>query len=260
MNFHIVKLKKILEQRILKNSQYSLRAFGRDLDIDSSILSSILNEKRDLNLDLASKILDKIELGQKEADLFLRSVKYSHKVLQKMYTDDKLKKEEAVYFPDEEGFKYRLANHSEYFTVIALIRLKGFQNNVNWIAGKLDLDPDYVQTIMDDLVLNKVLKVDDSGEYFFEHTLIRIGDPTGGEINTLSYQRNLECALDKLKKYDTKKSKFSSMTFPVEPKNIRRAHELISEFVQKMRLLLADGEPTEVYKLNVQLVNVSNEE
>lgn len=46
MNTFTNRLKELLEEKKKANSRYSLRALARDLDIDQSNLSKILNGKR----------------------------------------------------------------------------------------------------------------------------------------------------------------------------------------------------------------------
>ena len=67
-------LSEELERRIEKNPAYSLRAFAKSLEVDVGTLSRTLSSKQDLALATAKKVSTKLELGEYDRELFLRSV------------------------------------------------------------------------------------------------------------------------------------------------------------------------------------------
>lgn len=67
-----------LDSRTNKNPQYSLRSFARDLDLSPSRLSEILNHKQGISFAAAKKLMEKINLGSEEKDLFCALVEMEH--------------------------------------------------------------------------------------------------------------------------------------------------------------------------------------
>ncbi len=72
--YYLEFLKKEFNRRKDGNSLYSLRAFALNLDIDSSLLSKIMNEKLLPTLDTADKICKSLKLDHKQAKLFMTSI------------------------------------------------------------------------------------------------------------------------------------------------------------------------------------------
>lgn len=69
-----VFIKDELEKRIFRNSNYSMRAFARDLEIPVSKLSEMLNGKQRLSRSYAKKIAEKLKLSAAQEKVFLASV------------------------------------------------------------------------------------------------------------------------------------------------------------------------------------------
>lgn len=65
-----VFLQNELEARIKKNSRYSMRAFAKALDMDSSLLSKILNSKRALSFSMTEHLISRLNLPPGKAARF----------------------------------------------------------------------------------------------------------------------------------------------------------------------------------------------
>jgi DNA-binding transcriptional regulator YdaS (Cro superfamily) len=70
---YLHKLKQFLSERQRHNPAYSMRAFAKDLGIDSSNLSAILKKKRGLPAKRAEHIARRLRLSPIEAALFVSS-------------------------------------------------------------------------------------------------------------------------------------------------------------------------------------------
>lgn len=64
-------LKSEFENRIEKNSKYSLRAFARDLMVSPQFLSHILSGKKHISVSTAVQISEKLNHSVIEASMFL---------------------------------------------------------------------------------------------------------------------------------------------------------------------------------------------
>ena len=62
------------QSRKARNQYYSLRAFAQSLGIGSGALSEILKGKRNLGINKARAIVDKLNFDQNEKENFLNSV------------------------------------------------------------------------------------------------------------------------------------------------------------------------------------------
>ena len=68
-------LKNDYSARSSLNHSYSLRAYARDLGISSSMLSELFNYRRKLSTKKAEQILKRINLSEREANVFMALVK-----------------------------------------------------------------------------------------------------------------------------------------------------------------------------------------
>ena len=71
--FYRIYLKKGLESRTLRNRRYSVRAYARSLGVDNGYLSRLLSGKLLLSLELAGKILSRLELTDVDRREFILS-------------------------------------------------------------------------------------------------------------------------------------------------------------------------------------------
>jgi plasmid maintenance system antidote protein VapI len=68
------ELIQLLEERVRKNSNYSLRALSRDMSVDAGDLSRIINGKKKITARIAYKIGVLLELDDKELLAFIKPV------------------------------------------------------------------------------------------------------------------------------------------------------------------------------------------
>ncbi len=64
-------MRRVLLERRTKNSKYSLRAYARDLAIDSSTLAQILHGKRGLPMGRVKDVAERLRLSADESQLFM---------------------------------------------------------------------------------------------------------------------------------------------------------------------------------------------
>lgn len=72
--FYVEKLAEHLSKKQKLNSRYSLRAFARDLSMDSSTLSQILRGKRALPLSATNRVAALLNLTQEEHTKIMQSL------------------------------------------------------------------------------------------------------------------------------------------------------------------------------------------
>lgn len=69
-------LKKELNDRCLKNSEYSLRAFARDMEIEVGQLSRVFNGKKNISLSKAQAVCEKLYSNSIQKKYFLALLKF----------------------------------------------------------------------------------------------------------------------------------------------------------------------------------------
>jgi uncharacterized protein (TIGR02147 family) len=147
-----------LLKRLARNSQYSLRAFARDLDLSPGFLSALLGHRKGLSESRAASIATKLSLPDQERKLFSLLVRLETTELPDEETN--LKKQ-----IDEIHAATRIQSQLEdvqleYFKVIgewyhlAILDLVAFKdaNSAEWIANRLSLRQETVNEALERLI------------------------------------------------------------------------------------------------------------
>ncbi|MES2769069.1 MAG: TIGR02147 family protein [Bdellovibrionota bacterium] len=226
-----VWLQDEFSRRCRTNSSYSLRAFAKHLEFDSSTLSQILAGKR----------------------------KISDKVIQKIST--KIGRPPTGLTSENDSSKYMLLS-MDAFTVISdwyhyaimdLTLVKKFKNDPSWIAQQLQ-----ISSLEAKLAVERLLRLGMLVQKNGKLKLSKITNTNYIEGQTSSahkeYQRQvITKALHAVDNCPQEKKDITSMTIAANSKKIIEAKEKIKKFRRELCKFLEDGEKDSVYQLGVQL-------
>ncbi|MFL5785434.1 MAG: TIGR02147 family protein [Bacteriovoracaceae bacterium] len=243
--YYISKLKDGLLIRQESNPRYSMRAYARDLNIDSSTLSQILNGKRAIPSKNAREMAEKLSLDSKETTLFIESINRSA-----MSIDDiKIASLDQRFMLDESYFK--VIAEWEHYAVLDLFDLDDFEPTKEYIRKRLDLTEGRTDLVLNNLMSCGLLVIE-NGKLKKAHPDIKTTEDARGEALNQAHLEELDLAKEKLRKIDKSMRDFSSATFAVDPEKMDEAKTIIREFRQKMGALLQKGDKKEVYMLAIQ--------
>lgn len=243
--YYINKLKEGLVLRQQSNPRYSLRAFARDLSVDSSTLSQILNGKRPIPAKIAKDVARKLELDAKETTLFVESINRSQTSIDSI----KIAPLDKRFMLDDSYFK--VIAEWEHYAVLDLYDLEDFRPTTEYIERKLNLTESRTLQVLSNLEVCGLLVKTKSG-YKKAHPDIRTTEDSRGEALNQAHLEELELAKIKLKEIEKEFRDFSSSTYAIDPEKMDEAKTIIREFRQKMGALLKSGEKKEVYMLAIQ--------
>jgi uncharacterized protein (TIGR02147 family) len=164
MHIYQKSLKDEFERRILKNKEYSLRAFSRDLKVPSSKLSQYLSGTCGISNVKAEELARNLGLSQYETDIFVASAEAAHarSHVSKDLATQKLNTLLTGKFQKIDHSKLSLFD--EWYTVIimSMIELDQFVSDTAWIAKVLNLSEQQVVESLEKLTALGF--VDRSGE------------------------------------------------------------------------------------------------
>lgn len=246
-------LKKDYEKRKQKNSRFSKRSYARTLGISSGRLTEIFNGTAPLTPKRAIEIVPNLLLGPEEKNFFLRLVEreYDQK------TDRRRKTQNFDKVLSNKEFS--LISDWEYFSFLALMKLKNFKSDIIWIAKKLNIQEDRANEVLQTLIeLGYVERNAQTGELKTKFVSM---STTNDIPSAVLKKANADCiyqALEKLETVHILERDISSITIPTDPLKLRDAKLLIKDFKMNMNKILNGVEPSEVYNLNIQLVPVTN--
>jgi uncharacterized protein (TIGR02147 family) len=233
-------------KRKQRNVQYSLRAFARDLDIPPGRLSEIFSQKRALTLGIAEKISLRLVLSPTEKKKLLEPFK------QKSGGDN----------PDSEDYKlveddvFYLLSEWHHFAILNLIETRNFKNDPKWIAKRLAISALDVTLSLDRLERLGLIKIS-GGKVAATEKNLKTSDQKVNHALRKAHRDSLEQAIQAIDEVPIELRDISSMVIPVNMKRLNGAKKLIRDFRRKLMRFLEQGEKSEVYNLNIQLVPVT---
>ncbi len=245
-------LQRELEQRRSKNPSYSLRAFAASLDLSAPFLSQIVSGQKRLSQDRAFLVLQKIKWSYRQKQLFLSLVKLEGSKdanIQKLSLRH-AKALSEIDFIDLKEDQFKLVAEWYYFAIAELTAVKGFREEAQWIARRLNISPTLVEE-----ALQKLLRL---GIVTRDRGRLRKSESYGiNDVPSLAIQtfhrhhlRRASLALDSQKFNDRE---FTGQTLSFERQKFSEVKEYIREFHQKMNQYSTDlQDPDSVFHLAIQ--------
>lgn len=244
--YYISKLKESLSLRQRSNPSYSLRAFARDLGLDSSTLSQIINGKRSIPAKSSRELALKLNLGVKESTLFVESINRSLTSID----DIKISPLDQRFMLDESYHK--VIAEWEHYALLDLFDLSDFESSKSYIMRKLDLTETRTEVVINNLLTCGLLIRDEEGKLKKSYPDIRTTEDAKGDALNQAHLEELDLAKLKLQQIDKELRDYSSSTFAIDMHKMTEAKTIIREFRQKMTALLKNGEKSDVYMLAIQ--------
>lgn len=249
-------LRKEFLRRKSKNPSYSLRAFSQSIGLPSGRTSEILNGKRRITESNASKILNRLNLNLQER------VKWQNTI--KGVKNETLHLEEA---------QFCLIADPIHYSILCLMETSGFEKyqsglqkkavairlslQIDWMARRLHRPKIEIEMALENLKTLLFVKIEMN---FFILTLESALETTTDIPSAAlreSHRKSLLASVNKLESVPVELRDMTSMVMAIDVNNLAKAKKLIREFRKKLSELLEDGDKTEVYELNVQLVPVT---
>ncbi len=231
-----ILLKKELETKKTSNPDYSLRKLGKDLGMNSGILSSIIAGKRKVSFELAEKVCAKLGMPPAEIVVMLAEPDISQKVSVKIASKE----------------YYEVLSKIEFTTLYALIKTSDFRTDVRWMAERLDISEDEIVEMIRKMVKIGVLKFND------ESQLVRTDDVNLQHLTEVHETMDqlmlsiLARASEYYKARDDFKSEFPLMTLAINSSKIFEFKKRNLKFLLECFEFLQEGEKDQVYSFSQQ--------
>lgn len=245
--FHIQAIREALSKKQRANPSYSLRAFGRDLNLNSSTLSQVLNGKRPLPIKDCERVAKTLKLTPVDRMRFFESALKKHNLLNQIQTpsyDDR-------YLIDESH--YRVIAEWEHYAVLTLVDLTDFKVTLSSVIEKLGITKIRAETVLQNLQQAQLLKRDDDGFYQKIHSSVRTTEDVTSQALQNSHLEALELGAKKLESTPLDLRDFSAINVAIDPDQMIEFKTIIREFRQKVSALAKSGkQKRDVYQLALQ--------
>jgi uncharacterized protein (TIGR02147 family) len=251
------------KKRSVKNPQYSLRAFARDLCLSPSRLSEALNRKCGISPKKATRIADIIGLSQTESQCFVTLVEAEHgrsKALRIRAASEleKLGREPTEKTLELEWLKYFTSWH--HTALLELVFVTDFKPLPIWIARRLGISVVDARDALNRLLYLGLLKIE-NGKVYREPGFLASPTDVASSDGKRIQREFLKKAEESLNLHPLEKRDITATTFPIDSKKIKAAKLAIKNFQRKFcQEFVNTSDPRDrVYTLAIQLFALDQE-
>lgn len=241
------------EVRRAKNPRYSLRAFATSLGLSAGRLSEFLSGKRQLNRANSIKVASALALTPTETKIWLKNCGFSAS----REAPIRLSQKPVQNYVQLEDDQFHIIADWEHFAILTYLETDLEDKSEGAIASRLGINE-----LTARLALNRLMRlgmVSKEGTQFQKETppLSTTSDIASSALRK-SHRQTLEQAMESLEKVPVELRDITSITIPTNMKKLALAKKLIKDFRRRLAAVLEDGEKTEVYNLNIQLVPLTS--
>ncbi len=238
-------LVKELSQRSKKNPAYSLRSFAKSIGINSGVLSAILNKKRPLTVSTAKKIIDALNLDSKTRS----------KLLQSLVSAEPQETQGSYHSLSEDLFQ--AVQNWEHFAILSMLESKSTALTPRAIAQRLKISQATAMETLETLKRIGLIKLE-AGKLKPTHKNLSTTHDIPSQALRHAHRQHLQKAIEALEDQSVDERDFSGVTMAISKKKLPIAKKLITQFRRDLCDLLEGGSRDEVYRLNVQLFSLEN--
>jgi len=244
----------LLNEKKLRNKKYSLRALCRDLQMQPSHLSGVLNKEKGLSpqkiLDICKKLDMKAEESRYFCDLALKASST------KKTSSARKPKIKVEYRPLQQDV---LASISEWYhiAIFEMTAIKGFNPDHSDIAQKIGIKTEQVRDALERLKRLGMIRFLDGTYIRCDYNPISTTDIENADINKLlvqSIELSRKHVSDPISSRD-----YSSVFLSIDSSKLPEAKKKIDAFRMSLIEFLEDGKKDQLYCLSINLFSLFNQ-
>lgn len=229
-----------------RNTNYSLRKFASTLSCSPGSLCEIFSGKRSFTKEFAQRVTKKLKYSPRQSQQLFSLVELSRR-------SKPLSPNKAFLYRKVRNDKFQLIHQWYHFALLSLIETDNFQMDPNWIANRLGVEPQQVNSALVRLEqLGLIHRHENS------ITLGQQGTTTNHDLPSEAIRENHRQILKKttqcLDSVGIRQRDLTSISLAIDPSKIPAAKRKIRRFRRSLARFLESGSRTEVYSLNVQLI------
>lgn len=249
--------------RRVRNPNYSLRAFARDLGIAPPKLSEILRGKCGLSESSATKMALELSLSETESKIFINQVivKHARKKSEREAAKIILDSLEAQHLFNEITLDtFKIISDWQHFAILELTEIKSFQSNSSWIARRLKISEELAGESLRRLFSLGLLSENSKGEWIQTEAIL--ATPSGIPSSEIkNHHRNILAKAEAALFLAVEERDFSSVTLAVPESMVDEIKKDIKEFRRKLAKKINEASDKDrVYCLSTQFFPLDNKE
>lgn len=252
-------LKAEYEDRITRNSRYSLRAYARDIGIRASRLNDILHGRDGLSRTTATEVGTKIGLANEHLEYFIDLVESSHarsKTGRELAKARLTKYKKTVTYENLSLDAFAAISDWVHFAILELFAHKEFRSDSIWIANSLKISPMDAQEALQRLLRLGMIRQEE-GRFVLSQTHSEVKPKTPSEAIKNFHRQILGKALQTLDQQPMEKREFITSMMSFNQSNIQEAKHDLQAFVKNFsEKYSASNHADDVYCLSTQFFSL----
>lgn len=230
-------LQYLFDTKKKRNPRYSLRSYAKKIGLSSGSLSDILKKKRRLTPQLGRKLLSKLDLEESSKLKILKMIE--------------AEENQTILLVAQEANK--LIKKWYYFPVLNLLEITPASTSLDEISKRLNISKKQAQESLRFLVKKKFISLNPNGRGYQVHSNAwKTTDNIADEVIRSAHRKGLDLAKKALD-ISVDSRDYTSIVFPGNSKQLYKVRTEIRKLLMKISKIMATGSVDTVYKLNVQL-------
>jgi uncharacterized protein (TIGR02147 family) len=242
-----IHLQNELIARCQKNPKYSLRAFARKLQVDPSLLSKVINNKRSMSKGFVQNMIERLDFSpQKIEELGLNQ-------LNEYETDD------AQNYQTLTLDHFHLISNWYHYAIFELMTISNFKSDPKWMAQKLQITVSEVNGALERMQRLAFIYKNKQGKWCQHQThLTSVGNEFTATAFRHLQKQVLQKALLALEELPIEVRDQTSITMAIDSRLLPQAKQKIKRFRRNLCKFLNKGTKRDhVYHLGMSLYPVT---
>lgn len=242
-----------LDRRIKNNSNYSTRAFARDLDVSISTLSNVLNFKKKLGVKAASSIIPKLGLKDLDKEYF--------KALVRSQIDKNISNRlNAISYLYEHGLFHKRKEYKDCslsfldnwysLVVFSALDIDKVAQNPNLLLSSMGLSQEQLDSCIEKMLKLKLIEYKDGVIHKLVKAVEFNTDVPGTSIQNFHLSQGLK-AQEMLLSSPLEERNFRHISFSIDKKHRPEILEKISKFFDELSNYQKLGEQNSLVAINL---------
>lgn len=232
-----------------RNPAFSLRAYARRLQVNSGVLSSVMNGRRPVTKKFLEQIVPRMGLPPEKEKEVQGDFRLKH-----LSKAEARKSKEILLLRNDE---FSLISDPLHFTILSLFELAGFLGRPAWMAKRLKRPLKEIKAALERLERLKLVRKTKSG-WAATGQALRTSEGISDMAIKRFHEQRLEEAKSALYEVDVADRDFLCSTVAINKKKLPLARKLVREFLEKLEDVLGDDSKDEVYRIGLEIFPVTD--
>lgn len=267
---HLI-LKQAFDRKKEITPSCSLRWLSKKIGISHSYLSAVLNNKKPLPMKYFETLCDTLEMDSISKTCLKKAIVRNYVKNKKINSgndddyDDEFLGSSLKSVSEYQEFSskdYSLHDRWYFLPLLDLTTCSMFESSPEWIAKKLGITKIQASEAIKILIREQYLQME-NGKLVKASLKMRFPTTKTKKSIRKYHKSMIEKAIFELE-YKTNQEDFdkrliSGISIAVNPKNLEKAKQIIQRAMHDAAAVLSEGECTQLYHLNVQLISLLKE-